>query len=100
MSRIYDKAFKFGVKFNIAAFIVLNLVSFVLAYRAYHDPTRLIRFSGEQILWGFPFDWRNGAGFPVGLVLNVIVITFFGFVFGFLFKYIYGKIGKKKFKHR
>ncbi len=89
MSRIYNKAFKVGVACNLALFTVLNIVSYVVSYRAYHS--RTIRFGPDRgVQWGFPFDWFEG------LVLNVFIIAFFGFVFGFVFRSVSERIGNVK----
>ena len=94
MSRIYNRAFKVGVACNIALFTILNIINYVVSYRAYH--TRTIRFAPDSgVRWGIPFEWFEGGGLPVGLVLNVFIIAFFSFIFGFAFRFASEKMSER-----
>jgi hypothetical protein len=87
MSKIYNRAFKIGVFTNVLIFAVLNIVSYVVSYREYSRSA--INFSGNTSPdWGIPFSWFLDTTIGLGLILNVGVIAFFSFVFGFLFKFI------------
>lgn len=94
MSKIYNRAFKVGVAFNILIFAVLNVISFVRSYREYTRSA--MRLSGDRgIDWGVPFSWFLDTGIGLGLILNVSVIAFFCFFFGFLFKFISQRLAFK-----
>ena len=91
MSKIYDKAFKAGVWFNILLFGFSNVVSFWLAYREY--AIMQPKFAPASFDWGFPFKWdKNNFGITGdGVFLSGLIIAFCGFLRGFLFKFIWAK---------
>jgi hypothetical protein len=56
--------------------------------------------SGGFPSWGFPFVWEKENHFGViwfvgDEVLNFVLIAFFGFVFGFLFRFIGSKLSSR-----
>lgn len=103
MSKLYNKAFKVGFVATMAAFLVLNVVSYLFAQRQYEkllNPPISYAPAPRFPAWGFPFTWdgynlsyaRDGAFselFSVadGLVLNFLTITACGFLIGLLFRW-------------
>ena len=91
MSRVYNKAFKIGVAFNVLIFAILNIWSLVAEKRAFEASS--IRL-GSSFFWGFPFAWAWDTGIGLGFMLNVAVIACCSFVVGFLFRYLAGEGSK------
>lgn len=91
MCKIYNKAFKFGVAFNVVLFVVLNIASFVVGYREHNS--RLIRFAPHNDFpWGVPFDWSWGDEIGLGFALNIFAITACSFTLGFVFRFALRKV--------
>ena len=99
MSKIYDIAFRMGVLFNVVLWTILTLISFKIAQNDYlrreHSEIR-ISCCDDIGSWGIPFNWTEkyfvieGAG----TILNIIIMAACGFVFGFLFKFVWSKISR------
>ena len=98
MSNLYNRTFKIGFISTIAIFVALNFAAYLFASEKYEllkkQPIQMApapRFPA----WGFPFKW-DGYNLPYdpsgsasdlfgvadGIVLNFLVISFCGFLFG------------------
>ena len=96
MSKIYTIAFRMGVLFNVLLFTILNVASYKIAVIESEKIHSEIMFSPCcRFSWGFPFGWEEKL-FDVieggGAILNVLIAVFCGFMFGFLFKFVWSKI--------
>ena len=103
MYKLFNKAFNVGVLFNILLFSALNFLSYLAAYKRhleYGDMMIGISGGGGFPAWGFPLAWGQGTYSNVAWfadeVLNFIVLTFFSFVFGFLFRFIWSKFSSRR----
>ncbi len=94
MDKLYNKAFNFGVLFNVLLFSVLNFLSYVVAYWRYlkygNVDSQLADVGGFPS-WGFPLAWGQGTEDA----LNFVILAFCGFVFGFLFRFVWSKISSR-----
>lgn len=92
VSGIYNKPFIVGVLFTIAVFIISNLISYLVSYSPNNEKN--IFGSYDYFMWGFPFAFCNSRFdcYPIDLCLNIIVLAFFSFVFGFSFRFVWSKI--------
>lgn len=97
-SGIYNKPFIVGVLFAVAVFIVSNSISYFISYNKYlSSQDTKIQMSGgfnDYYMRGFPFE-LCGNRFdcsPIGLGLNSVVLVFFSFFCGFLFRFVWSKI--------
>ena len=84
-SKLYNRAFKIGVGVTIFLFAVLNVISFIVAWRA--DQKSQIKFSNAHLDWGVPFSWTWYTGIGLGFMLSFAVIAACSFAMGFLFRY-------------
>jgi len=100
MSKIYDIAFRMGVLFNVLLWTILNIISYAIAENRHFEFIRKYAFGSDyRFAWGFPFKWSEkyfnvieGAG----IILNVFIMVSCGFLFGFLFKFIWSKISRNR----
>ena len=101
MDKLYNKAFKIGVCFNILLFGVLNSISFIVAHNDYLY--REIRFT-PGYAWGFPLrmfrygmdGFFGGLGFDVvGLLVNGTLVIISSFIAGFTFRFVWSKISQR-----
>lgn len=103
VSNIYNKPFLVGVLFTLATFVILNIISFSFAYfdtniwgeNGINSGLGSVTICINE--WGFPFPIylslaSNSQVSVIGLTLNIIVIAFFSFLSGFLFRFIWSKI--------
>ncbi len=101
MYKLYDKAFKIGVLFNLLLFTVLNFLSYFAAYKKFHEYKNVetkIAPVGRYFRWGFPFNWEGNGFYMTGdtIAVNGLIIAFCGFVFGFLFRFVWSKIASRR----
>lgn len=100
MSKVYTIAFRMGVLFNILLWTMLNIISFHIAQSSFVErESSLFGFgSYSGFSWGFPFAMFRNYFFADEylLVFNVIVYVICGFFFGFLFKFIWSKISRRR----
>jgi hypothetical protein len=103
MDKVYNKAFKVGFCFNILIFLILNIISFVVSRNEHiRIWNKGIRFSGSNsdgpFLWGFPFKMFLGSELfrAEDLVINTFIIVGFGFILGFLFRFVWSKLSEGK----
>ena len=100
MSKIYNKAFKIGICFNVLVFTILNIISFVVSRNehitAWNSGLRIGIYGDYS--WGFPFEMFSGVElFRVeNVVINTFIISGCGFVLGFLFKFAWSKFASHK----
>ena len=83
VSKLYNRAFKVGVGFNIALFTIFNVVSYLNAHSAVK-----IQFSVAPA-WGFSFSRTSGDS--LAFMVNIVVIASCSFIVGFLFRYLAGR---------
>jgi hypothetical protein len=102
MFKLYNRAFNVGVLFNVLLFSALNLLSYFSAYKRYLEyrnvETKLAQVRGFPS-WGFPFGWGDTHFNIIWFgdeVLNFVVLAFCGFVFGFLFRFVWSKISSRR----
>jgi|SRR5688572_28027125 hypothetical protein len=98
MSKVYSIAFRMGVLFNILLWTILNVVSFVNV-RNSHDGLENLGFGVFHAAWGFPipmFSYPDFFMYIKYLFINAFVYVFCGFVFGFLFKFVWSKISSRR----
>ena len=103
MEKVYDKAFKVGVAFNLVLMFALNLLSWAYSYYKFSNQPVIFMDAGGYS-WGFPFEmYRNFSGYPYsdvgftlkGVLLNTLFTMICGFVFGFYFRFINKKLIKR-----
>lgn len=93
MSEVYDRPFKIGVAFVIAVWLVMTVLSGFISYNRFARSA--INFShSDQYRAGFPLEmWGNRYGLDYGpLVINVLAVTVLSILFGFIFKFLAGKL--------
>jgi len=94
MSKLYNKAFKVGVYVNILIFVILNIISFIIAHNEYMN--RETNFAHDGYSWGFPFElYRYFIGHPSdvgfsleGTFLNTLFIAICSFAVGLFFRFL------------
>jgi hypothetical protein len=99
MSKIYDIPFRMGVLFDIVLFTILNIASFVIARNTFEQESLEPPFFGHfGYSWGSPFEMFRNVSLvdPFVLVLNIGIYVACGFLFGFLFKFIWSKISSNR----
>ena len=98
---IYNIAFRMGVLFDVLLFTILNVLSFTAAGNNFMNGRREEMNFGphDGVPWGFPFRW-NEKLFNVieggGAILNIFITVLGGFIFGFMFKFIWSKISSRR----
>ena len=100
MNKVYSKHFVIGFCVNILIFVVLNIIDFVVAKNEYEN-------SGEHLshdtgaTWGIPFSMFGVfyIGFsPIALCVNILLVIFFSFFMGYIFKFLLPKITSRGLK--
>jgi len=87
-----------GVMFNVLLFTVTNLVSYSIAEAEYLStrPVGIVPDYGFR--WGFPLEWGRDYSMIIeaSTILNIFLGAVSSFFFGFLFKFIWSKISRRR----
>ncbi len=99
-SKVYDIAFRMGVLFNVLLFTALNLLTFLETRNNFHDleNSGIGAFPINGWNWGFPcpaFNYPDFQIYSVYLIINTGIYVLCGFMFGFLFKFVWSKISRR-----
>jgi hypothetical protein len=97
MSKIYDIAFRMGVLFNILLWTMLNLATYIAA-RNEVNRAGVTFSSSTGYSWGVPFGMFRGRMLwdEYAMVANAVIYVACGFFFGFLFKFVWSKISRRR----
>ena len=95
MNYLYNKHFKRGFVLTIVVFILLNIVSYLVASSNYRLEIERQKENGfccfARYNWGFPFEWWGDTWMfsdgLLGLIINFLVIVSCGFAIGLLFRF-------------
>ena len=96
MYKVYDRAFKVGFCANILIFVILNIISLIVAIYESQKTLRLELYVVDSCLyqdWGFPLEMSNCFGLnPYSIIINIFFIVICGLILGLIFRFVWSKI--------
>ena len=102
MNKIYNKYFIIGFCTNILIFVVLNIIDYFVAHYRYANTNPNLLLSHDTgPTWGVPFSMFGVfyIGFsPIALCVNILLVIFFSFFMGYIFKFLLPKITSQGLK--